>query len=411
MVMSDPSPPEIDFEVDVPPPSILMVDDRDANLVALEAVLGPLGYRTVRATSGEEALACTSREDFAVILMDVQMPGMDGFQTVAMIKERKRGVHVPIIFVSALSNEAHHISKGYEYGAVDYLTKPFDPDILRAKVSVLVALHMQAERIARQREMLVEKRHELKLQVADREAAERANRMKDEFLAFVSHELRTPLNAIVGWTEMLVSGELDADRARRAIETIRRNAQMQALLVEDLIAMSQVVLGGLRLHLEPTGLKAVLAAALDSIRLTAEAKGVRLEAELDGADDECAGDPKRLHQVFANLLANAVKFTPAGGCVTARVCAGADGPKVEIVDTGDGIRGEALPRIFDRFWQDKARVGSENGLGLGLAIVRQLVEMHGGTVSAQSPGEGMGSTFTVHLPGPRLRTALGATTV
>ncbi len=411
MVMGGPSGPEIDFEIEVPPPSILIVDDRDANLLALEAVLGPLGYRMVRATSGEEALACTSREDFAVILMDVQMPGMDGFQTVAMIKERKRGVHVPIIFVSALSNEAHHISKGYAYGAVDYLTKPFDPDILRAKVSVLVALHMQAERIARQREMLVEKRHELKVQVADREAAERANRMKDEFLAFVSHELRTPLNAIVGWTEMLVSGELDAERARRAIETIRRNAQMQALLVEDLIAMSQVVLGGLRLRLEPTGLKAVIAAAVDSVRLTAEAKGVRLEAPLEAADDECAGDPKRLHQVFANLLANAVKFTPAGGRVTARVCAGADGPEVEIVDTGVGIRPEALPRIFDRFWQDKARVGSENGLGLGLAIVRQLVEMHGGTVSAESPGEGLGSTFTVRLPGARVRAALEATTV
>jgi signal transduction histidine kinase len=390
--------PHSDCEVEVPPPAILLVDDRPANLLVLEAVLEPLGYKMVRAQSGDQALKQLLKEDFAVILMDVQMPGMDGFQTVALIKQRK-SVHTPIIFVSAISKEAEHISKGYRYGAVDYITKPFDPDILRAKVSVLVALHVQAERIAKQRELLAEKRHELQRQVADRKAAEEAVRIKDEFLAFVSHELRTPLNAIVGWTALLVSGQLDPDRARRAIESIHRNAQMQTLLVEDLIATSQAVLGSLRLNLEPVALEPVIAGALDTVRPTADEKGVRLEAHLALDDaDECTADPRRLHQVFANLFANAVKFTPAGGLVSATLSRHADGLQVQIEDTGIGIRQDVLPLIFDRFWQDRARAGSESGLGLGLAIVRQLVEMHGGSVMAESAGEGRGSTFTVRLP-------------
>jgi signal transduction histidine kinase len=390
---------ELELEVEVPPPRILIVDDRPANLLALEAVLETLGYPMVRANSGQEAIDRVAEADFALILMDVQMPGMDGFQTVAMIKEQKQRTHVPIIFVSAVSKEAEYISKGYQYGAVDYITKPFEPEHLRAKVSVLMALQIQAERIARQRELLGEKRHELRRQVADREAAERSNRMKDEFLAFVSHELRTPLNAIVGWTELLVSGELDGDRARGAIETIRRNAQMQTLLVDDLIATSQLVLGGLRLHVERVSLRAAIEAALDSVRLTAKAKGVQLVAQPEPVDDGCVGDAKRLHQVFANLLANAVKFTAAGGMVVARLSRGDSGPQIEIVDTGAGIRPDALPHVFDRFWQDKSRIGSESGLGLGLAIVKQLVEMHDGTVSVHSPGEGLGSTFTVRVPG------------
>lgn len=392
---------DVDFdeiEVEVPSPSMLLVDDRPANLIALEAVLEPLGYRMVQASSGEEALRHLLAEDFAVILMDVQMPGLDGFQTVAMIKQRKRTAHTPIIFVSAVSKEAQHISKGYEYGAVDYITKPFDPDILKAKVSVLMALHIQAEKIARQRELLAEKRHQLQRQVADRKAAEHANRMKDEFLAFVSHELRTPLNSIVGWTELLVSGKLDAARARRAIETIRRNAQMQSLLVEDLIAVSQVVLGNLRLHNEPVALRSVVEGAIETLRPTADARGVRLESRLDAVDDACMGDPKRLHQVFANLLSNAVKFTGAGGLVVARLSHFSGGLQVDVEDTGVGIRRETLPLIFDRFWQDRSHAGSEGGLGLGLTIVRQLVEMHGGTVAARSPGEGQGSTLTVRLP-------------
>jgi signal transduction histidine kinase len=389
---------EVDEEVVVPSPSILLVDDRPANLLALEGVLEPLGYRMVSATSGEEALKRLLTEDFALILMDVQMPGLDGFQTVAMIKQRRKSLHVPIIFVSAIAKEVEHISKGYAYGAVDYITKPFDPEVLKAKVSVLMALHVQAERIARQRELLAEKRHELKQRLAEREDAERANRVKDEFLAFVSHELRTPLAAIVGWTELLVSGTLDPVRTRKAIETIRRNAEMQTLLVEDLITVSQIVLGSLRLNRQPEALGMLLPHAVESIRPLAEAKGVQLEYRSSAERDECLVDRKRLHQIVCNLLSNAVKFTPAGGQVSVSLTEESEGVRIEVSDTGVGISADSLPHVFDRFWQDQRLAGTESGLGLGLSIVRQLVELHGGSVKAASGGKDRGTTVSVLLP-------------
>jgi signal transduction histidine kinase len=288
---------------------------------------------------------------------------------------------------------------GYSYGAVDYITKPFDPDVLKAKVSVLVALHLQAERIARQRELLAEKRHELHRRQTERDEAERANRLKDEFLAFVSHELRTPLNAIVGWTELLSRGQLDPVSTRRAIETIRRNAELQTILVEDLIALSQMVLGSLRLNVQPVDLRSVVATSIATLGPIAEAKGVRLEYEPPGDDAGCIADPKRLHQVLCNLLSNAVKFTAPGGHVVVRL--GDDDEdgwlRVEVADDGVGIRREALPHVFERFWQDRTLAGSESGLGLGLAVVRQLVDLHGGRVRAESDGEGQGTRITVRL--------------
>ena len=389
---------DLDDEVEIPPPKMLLVDDRPANLLALEGVLEPLGYPIVTAHSGDEALKRVLAEDFALILMDVQMPGLDGFQTVALIKRRQRNVHVPIIFVTAIAKEAEQISKGYSYGAVDYITKPFDPDVLKAKVSVLMALHVQAERIATQRELLVEKRHQLRHQKAEREEAERANRLKDEFLAFVSHELRTPLNAIVGWTELLAAGTLDAERTRDAIETIRRNAELQTVLVEDLITVSQMVLGNLRLHLQPTDLRDVVPGSIDSFKPIAHAKNIALEYEPLASNAECSADRKRVFQIVCNLLSNAVKFTPSGGRVLVRLSDEGDWLKIEVRDTGIGIRLQALPHVFTRFWQDKTVPGSESGLGLGLAVVRQLVEMHGGRVTADSDGEGNGTTVTVRLP-------------
>ncbi|HEY1586944.1 MAG TPA: response regulator, partial [Polyangia bacterium] len=207
--------------------SILLVDDVPANLLALEAVLEPLGHRLVKARSGEEALRHLMSEEFALVLMDVQMPDMDGFQTVALIKQRPKTVRIPIIFITAIAKEARHISAGYEYGAVDYITKPFDAEILRAKVSVLVSLHLQSERIVRQQALLAKRRRELEQKELQRNLAEAQNRMKDEFLAAISHELRAPLNVIVGWTDLLVSGALDEEKARRALATIQRNAMLQ----------------------------------------------------------------------------------------------------------------------------------------------------------------------------------------
>ncbi|MDB4969942.1 MAG: response regulator receiver sensor hybrid histidine kinase [Myxococcales bacterium] len=391
----------IERELDPSRASILLVDDVPANLLALEAVLEPLGHRLIKARSGTEALKHVMDEEFALILMDVQMPDMDGFQTVALIKQRPKSVRVPIIFITAIAKEAQHISTGYQYGAVDYITKPFDADILRAKISVLVSLHLQAERIVRQQALLLKRRHELEQQQMKRALAESHNLMKDQFLAAISHELRTPLNVIVGWTDLLVAGGLDAEKTRRAIETIQRSANVQKKLIDDLLDVSRMLVGKLKLEPEQTRVATVIQAAVDSLQPEARAKGVQLRS---GILEECGEvtadlDPARMEQVFGNLLSNAVKFTPAGGSVEVALSRCSGVADVEVRDTGIGIVSAELPFVFDRFWQSAhPNPQRTQGLGLGLAIVRQLVELHGGTVEAHSAGPGSGSTFTVKLP-------------
>ncbi|HEU4533638.1 MAG TPA: response regulator [Polyangiaceae bacterium] len=234
---------------------------------------------------------------------------------------------------------------------------------------------------------------------AERLRAEEANRAKDEFLAVISHELRTPLNAVLGWTRLLRAGGLSAARAAQALEIVERNAGAQAQLIEDLLDVSRITAGKLRLRLRPVDLGEVVEAALDVVRPAAEAKGVRLQAALDGPPGRLIGDPDRLQQIAWNLLSNAVKFTPAGGRVWARVRA--DGPSVELEvgDTGRGIAPDFLSHAFERFRQaDGGPARSHGGLGLGLSIVKSLVELHGGTVEARSEGEGRGAVFVARLP-------------
>jgi PAS domain S-box-containing protein len=232
-----------------------------------------------------------------------------------------------------------------------------------------------------------------------RAEAEEANRMKDEFLATVSHELRTPLNAIVGWSHMLRTRSFDEATTVRALETIERNAKSQAQIVEDILDVSRIITGKLRLDVQPVDLAAIIDAALDSVRPAAEAKEIRLQAILDPRAGPVSGDANRLQQVVWNLLANAVKFTPKNERIQVRL--GRVDSQVEIIvaDTGQGIRADLLPFVFDRFRQgDSTSTRLHGGLGLGLAIVRHLVELHGGTVTAESAGEDQGATFTVKLP-------------
>jgi signal transduction histidine kinase len=243
-----------------------------------------------------------------------------------------------------------------------------------------------------------------------RAEAESANRMKDEFLATVSHELRTPLNAIIGWSHMLSKGRLDSSTAARALETIERNAKAQAQLVEDILDVSRVITGKLRLNIGPVDAASVINAALDSVQLAAETKGIRLEVTLDASVRHISGDAGRLQQIVWNLLSNAIKFTPAGGRVEVRLeradsatsdTSPTSNVQIRVIDTGQGINLAFLPFIFDRFRQaDGSSTRSHGGLGLGLSIVRHLVELHGGTVHADSPGEGCGATFTIRLPLP-----------
>ena len=242
------------------------------------------------------------------------------------------------------------------------------------------------------------------------ETAERANHLKDEFLATLSHELRTPLTLIVGWSHMLGNSKLNSVASSRAIEVIRRNALMQVQMVDDLLDVSRIITGKLRLTVQPVDLGTIIIAAVDGLRPAAEAKEIRLQLQLDSPAGQVSGDPDRLQQVAWNLISNAIKFTPKGGRVLVRLERVESHVEVTVSDTGLGIAPGFLPHVFDRFRQANATTTRAiGGLGLGLSIVRQLVELHGGTVRVDSEGEGLGSTFTVALPLMAVRSAVSDT--
>jgi PAS domain S-box-containing protein len=702
--------------------SILLVDDRPDKLMALEAVLADLGQKLVKATSGKDALKAILKQDFAVILLDVNMPGMDGFETAALIRQRKKSEKTPIIFFTALSDTDTHVTRGYSLGAVDYLRIPVEPDILRAKVAAFVDLYKKTEKVKQQAEMmreLQEREHRTQLAAATdqleaetkrnrfftlaidmlaiagfdghfkqlnpswekmlgftdeelktkpliefvhledrasteeqlhklqtgasiayfenryrtkagswrwvgwtaapfaeegliyifardlterkvaeeerlhlireqsaraaaeaaerraaflaeagislassldyhttlarlvrlavpfmadwcvldvrdedgavrrvevahadparedmarqlmasspdpegddaqarvmrtrepflapecndemfaglvrdpetrtalratgacsmmviplvargrplgaltflsaesarvygrldlelaeelgrraalaadnawlyrssqeaRKTAERANRAKDEFLATLSHELRTPLTPILGWTVMLRSGTLDQAGMLRGLEVIERNVRAQTQLIEDLLDVSRIVTGKLRVEVRPIELVPVVEAGLDAVRPSAEAKEIHLDVKLDPIESKVLGDPDRLQQVVWNLASNAVKFTPKGGRIEVHLARAENQVQLSVRDNGKGISPDFLPYVFDRFRQaDSTSTRKYGGLGLGLAIVRHLVELHGGTVNAESQGPDQGATFTVRLP-------------
>jgi signal transduction histidine kinase/ActR/RegA family two-component response regulator len=232
-----------------------------------------------------------------------------------------------------------------------------------------------------------------------RDEAETANRAKDEFLAVLSHELRTPLSPVLAWARMLRSGQLDAERTNRGLDVIERNVKSQVQLIEDLLDVSRIITGKMRLDVRPTEVGPVVEAAVDSVRSTADVKGIRLQTILDPRAVLVAGDPERLKQIFWNLLSNAIKFTPKGGRVQIVVQRINSHVEIAVSDTGKGIDAAFLPYVFDRFRQaDSTSTRAHGGLGVGLSIVRHLVELHAGSVRAESPGEGKGATFTVELP-------------
>jgi len=693
--------------------SILLVDDHIENLVALEALLTDLGQNLVRAESGLDALRLLLNQEFALIILDVDMPIINGFETAALIRQREKSRHTPIIFLTAINKAEQHVFKGYALGAVDYLTKPFVPEVLLAKISAFVELHKKTEEVKRQAKLLQQmvsdlagsndeirklnvelqserdfistvldtadsivvvldasfkivrasrafertlgysqddvkgqtlasffvsagpwqdmpeaenywrakdgtarliawskttltpdhviltgndmterkraeqqreqfiraeaarveaeaserrsaflaeastmlattldyertlinisrlaiptfadwcfvylalggheissgliahvdpqKEHlaqqveirpedlsnealpvvrvfqtgtpELLADISDDELrgtvrddakyealkqlglgsavvvpipsrhsvlgvigfasairnrytstelifaqdlarritlalenarlyreAQEANRAKDEFLATLSHELRTPLNAILGWIQILRSKHLDEVTTARAFEAIERNAKAQAELIEDMLDVSRIITGRLRLEMQPVRLSDAIEAALDSVRPTADAKGVRLECDLMPDRGFISGDQHRLQQIVWNLLSNAVKFTPAGGLVGVKLDYKDGEAKLTVTDTGRGISPQFLPYVFDRFRQAETMVSrTTGGLGLGLSIARHLVELHAGIIEASSEGEGRGATFIVTLPLREISTAI-----
>jgi signal transduction histidine kinase len=361
--------------------SILMVDDRPENLLALEGVLKPLGARLVKARSGEEALMHLLRETFAVILLDVQMPRLDGLQTAELIKQREQTRHIPIIFITALSREAAWVFKGYAHGAVDYLLKPVDPEILRAKVRVFCDLFIRGEKIRKQ-------------------ALE--NEVKDVFLASVVHELRTPLAAAKAQTQLALhqlsegNGEPNTTRALRVIS---RQIDRLVRLVGDLLDVNRVDTS--QLELNPTEFD--LSALLEEVRarmqsLDEERHPIRVKTQ---EAINFFGDRDRIDQAVTNLVSNAVRYSPDGGEIEIKLEETADGVHLAIADRGLGIPKEHQQFIFERF--ARAHGTSYGGLGLGLAITKGIVEQHGGSIWVESEGvRGKGSIFHLRLPQQRV---------
>ena len=406
---------------------ILIVDDLPEKLLVYRTLLEDLDAQIVEAHSGTEALKRILEGEFAVILLDVNMPDIDGLETANLVRRHKNGRHTPIIFITSYADEMQ-TARGYELGAVDYILSPVIAPVLRTKVRVFVDLYEAraalalsnqeletrvAERTAelqRSNERLHAEIAERLRAEAEREAllarekvlraeAEELSRLKDEFLATMSHELRTPLNAIFGWITLLRTRRLDEATQERALETIERNARAQKRLIEDLLDVSRIVTGKVALELVTVDPRRVVEAALETMHPAAQAKGLKILPLLDTGTGTVRGDFARLQQVVCNLLSNAIKFTDAGGHV--EVCLARRNGEVEIsvADSGQGIKPEFLPLVFDRFRQEDGSISRRHGgLGLGLAIVRHLVELHAGSVDAQSAGEGKGARFIVRLP-------------
>jgi PAS domain S-box-containing protein len=540
---------------------ILIVDDEARNLDSLEVMLESSGCTLVRAQSADEALLAMLRHEFAAMILDIKMPSMTGIELAKLVKQRRRTEDVPILFLTAHLVDDEDVLRGYGVGAVDYLSKPVNADILRSKMAVFVDLYRKTRALAalnealrtqilerqKAQEAVEQVNQELELRVAERTAAltvahrgvreneerlrmamdlaqiaawewdvqtgrmtwstdpealfgfskgsfgddlrifnvlhpgdrervegviqaaiaaggtyeceyralrpdgvnvwitergrvlhredgtveklvgvsrdvsaqrraeqererlliserqardeaERQSRMKDEFLATLSHELRTPMNAILGWLSMLAKGDAVRDPAE-AMSIIRRNAQLQAKLIEDLLEMNTLTSGTVRLDLGMIDLAAAIDAAMQALQPAADAKGVRLSRVIDPMVPQIAADGRRVQQILWNLLQNAVKFTRGGGTVDVSLTRRDAYVEIVVKDSGQGIPADFLPHVFDRFRQaDASTTRSAWGLGIGLSIAQHLAELHGGSIQASSPGRDQGATFLVRLP-------------
>ncbi len=369
---------------------VLLADDRVDKLMAMEAILAPLKVEIVKVRSGAEALEQTAVTDFAVILLDVRMPIMDGFETARRIRQQARGAVVPIIFVSA-AETPELIEQGYALGAVDYI-RELVPPILRSKVSVFVDLY-------RQRMDLTERKIiEEQLRVAKREA-ETANAAKDRFLAALSHELRTPLTPVVALLPTLLESEGLSDEIKNDLRMIQRNVQLETHLINDLLDLTLVTKGRLHLNLQRTDGHAALKRALQITSTEMEGREVEYETDLSAADFCVWGDPVRLEQVFWTLLRNAIKFSK--GTSKVRVVSSNPRPAVlrfDIIDQGVGLAPIDLERLFKPFEQPHDAEGYRfGGLGMGLFIAQAIAAQHGTQIEAFSEGRDRGATFRLEL--------------
>jgi signal transduction histidine kinase len=370
------------------PVTFLLVDDLEENLISLEALLRREGLVLLKAHSGDEALEHLLTHDVALALIDVQMPGLDGFELAELMRGNARTSRIPIIFVTAGSADRQRRFRGYEAGAVDFIYKPVEPDILRSKAGVFYELYRQRQQISAQRD-------ELK---AHAEALKMADRRKDEFLATLAHELRNPLAPLRQGLDIL-RRHPDSSDAANIRDIMDRQLIHMVRLVDDLLDVSRVTLGKILLRKQKIRLADIVRAAEEASRPLIDAAGHSLVVEMPPNPVWLDADLTRMAQVIANLLNNAAKYTHERGHIRLVLRTEENEAVIEVHDTGIGIAPELQAEVFGLFTQIDSRSDrARGGLGIGLALVKQLVSMHGGTVKAESGGVGKGSVFSVRLP-------------
>lgn len=400
---------------------LLLVDDRPENLLALEAILEPLGQNLVRADSGPEALRKVLSVDFAAILLDVQMPGMNGFEVAEIIKSRERSRTIPIIFLSAINKEDAYVYKGYLMGAVDYVFKPFNPDVLRSKVAVFVDLYLKQREIQRQGDLLrdsqkreLELEHRTSLLETEARSAAKLSQMNEElhrrqialeqamgarnrFYASMSHELRTPINAVIGYSTLMLDniyGPLNA-KQKEGLQRTLKAARHLLELVNDVLDLSKIEAGKIELSLQPVMWPSLIEDLFITVRPLADEYGSTLSLEMEGEPFNTVSDPRRVRQILLNLFSNAIKF--GEGKPIRVVCEQNQnkGVQIQVIDEGVGIAQEDIVRIFEEFVQ--VSESKQPGTGLGLPISRRLAELLDGSLTVNSvPSQG--STFRLTLP-------------
>ena len=418
--------------------NILLVDDQPARLLTYQSILSDLGQNLVFAHSGTEALDKLMRDEFAVVLLDVSMPEMDGFEAAGLIHAHPRFEKTPIIFVTGIHVSELDRLRGYKAGAVDYVAIPVVPEILRSKVAVLVELYckrrelrelnrilatankqlseanltLQAEKtrelealnatLQRANTELERANRSLQSEVVERARAEQAlqeaDRNKDEFLAMLAHELRNPLAPILNALQ-LMRMQPSAVQLQWAQEVIQRQLASLTRLVDDLLDVSRITRGKITLARQPLTVETLITRAVETVEPLIKVREHQLVLRIPPEVLQVDGDPTRLTQALGNVLGNAAKYTDRGGRIELRCSQQGADLEVRVRDNGIGIPAELLPRIFDLFTQfDRRSDDSVGGLGIGLALVRRLVEMHGGSVTASSNGDGAGSDFVIRLP-------------
>jgi|HubBroStandDraft_5_1064220.scaffolds.fasta_scaffold15254_2 signal transduction histidine kinase len=419
--------------------NVLLVDDQPARLLTYETILSELGQNLVRAGSGIEALEKLMKDEFAVVLLDVSMPDMDGFEAATLIHQHPRFEKTPIIFVTGVHVSELDRLKGYKVGAVDYVSIPVVPEILRSKVAVLIELYtkrrelqvlnrtladanerlaeanttLQAEKtreletlnrvLQRANQELESANRSLQTEVAERTRVElalkEADRHKDEFLAMLAHELRNPLAPIHNAVQLMHRQSFADPQLTWSRDVIGRQLAHLTRLVDDLLDVSRITRGKINLSKEVIELETLMTRTLETVQPLLEERGHKLTVEVPKGILAVLGDPTRLVQALGNVLGNAAKYTERGGHITLAAAESGAEVVIRVRDNGIGIPAELMPMIFNLFTQlDRTSGPPQSGLGIGLALVQRLVEMHGGSVSARSDGLGKGSEFLIRLP-------------